>query len=58
MGVGRRDEVAPAPHEPAMSVIGQRADFRYRPDWRGDLLRTPRPWCGYRSGDDSDGNGA
>jgi hypothetical protein len=52
MGVGRGDEVAPAPHEAAMSVIRQRADFRHRSDWRGDLLGTPRGCRGY-----SDENG-
>ena len=52
MGVGRGDQVAPAPHEAAMIVIRQRADFRNRPDWRGDRLRSPRTCRGY-----SDGNG-
>jgi hypothetical protein len=35
-----------------MIVIRQRADFRNRPDWRGDRLRSPRTCRGY-----SDGNG-
>jgi hypothetical protein len=42
MGVGRGDQIAPAPHEAAMIVIGQRADFGHRPDRRGDRLRAPR----------------
>ena len=52
MGVGRGDQVAPAPHEAAMIVIGQCADLRHCPDWRGDSLRSPRTRRGQ-----SDGNG-
>src|SRR6266536_4784712 len=52
MGVGRGDQVAPAPHEAAMIVIRQCADFRHRPDGRRDRLRSPRTCRGH-----SDDNG-
>jgi len=44
MGVGRRDEVAPLPHQAAIGIVWERADLGYRPDrWaRLGLLRQAR----------------
>src|SRR5258707_11000392 len=54
MGVGRGDQVAPAPHEAAMIVIRQCADFRHRPDGRRNRLRSPRTCRGHSA--DNGGN--
>jgi hypothetical protein len=44
MGVGRRDEVAPLPHQTAIGIVWERADLGHRPDrWaRLGLLRRAR----------------
>ena len=54
MSIGRGDKVAAAPHESAMIVIRQRADFRHRPDRRGGRLRATRICRG--DADDNGGN--
>ena len=43
MGVGRDEEIAPAPHELAMRVIGQRADIGNRPELRTRRAEFLRP---------------
>ena len=37
MGVGRRDEIAPGPHQPPIGVVRERADLGHGPDRRAGL---------------------